>query len=66
VPLATPHANPRLQQQLRLLADRVDLDFLQRFGEQMQDWMRSTRGQINQQLLLEELLLAWKQRRVGG
>ncbi len=66
VPQATPHANPRLQQQLHSLADRVDLDFLQRFAERMQEWIRSMRGQINQQLLLEELLLAWQQRRVGG
>ncbi len=66
VPQAAPHANPRLQQLLHSLADRVDLDFLQRFAERLQEWMRSMRGQINQQLLLEELLLAWQQRRVGG
>jgi DNA polymerase-3 subunit delta' len=66
VPQATPLSNPRLNQQLHSLADKVDLDFLQQLGERMQEWMRSMRGQINQQLLLEELLLAWKQRRVGG
>lgn len=66
VPQITARANPRLQQQLHGLADRVDLDFLQRLGERMQEWMRATRGQLNQQLLLEELLLAWQQRRVGG
>lgn len=66
VPQATPLTNPRLHQQLHSLADKVDLDFLQQLGERMQEWMRSMRGQINQQLLLEELLLAWKQRRVGG
>jgi DNA polymerase III gamma/tau subunit len=66
VPQATPLTNPRLNQQLHSLADKVDLDFLQQLGERMQEWMRSMRGQINQQLLLEELLLAWKQRRVGG
>ncbi len=66
MPQAAPLINPRLQQQLHSLADRVDLDFLQLLGERMQEWMRSMRGQINQQLLLEELLLAWKQRRVGG
>ncbi len=65
VPDAAPHANPRLASQLHALADRVDLDFLQRLAERMQEWMRSVRGQSNQQLLLEELLLAWKQRRVG-
>ncbi len=66
MPQATPLINPRLHQQLHHLADRVDLDFLQRLAERMQEWMRSMRGQINQQLLLEELLLTWKQRRVGG
>lgn len=66
VPQAAPHANPRLQQQLHHLADRVDLDFLQALAERMQEWMRSMRGQLNQQLLLEELLLTWKQRRLGG
>lgn len=66
IPQATPQSNPQLQQQLHSLADRVDLDFLQQLGERMQEWMRSMRGQINQQLLLEELLLAWKQRRIGG
>ncbi len=66
IPQAIPLTNPRLQQQLHHLADRVDLDFLQRLAERMQEWMRLMRGQINQQLLLEELLLAWKQRRVGG
>ncbi|MEN8169691.1 MAG: DNA polymerase III subunit delta' [Pseudomonadota bacterium] len=66
VPQATPQSNPQLQQQLHSLADRVDLDFLQQLGERLQEWMRSMRGQINQQLLLEELLLAWKQRRIGG
>lgn len=65
-PQAEPYANPHLQPQLQELADRVDLIFLQQLGEQMQEWMRSMRGQLNQQLLLEELLLAWKQRRVGG
>lgn len=63
---AKPQSNPQLQQQLHSLADRVDLDFLQQLGERVQEWMRLMRGQINQQLLLEELLLAWKQRRVGG
>jgi len=66
IPQAEPRANPRLQQQLHSLADRVDLDFLQRLAERMQEWMRSMRGQVNQQLMLEELLLAWQQRRVGG
>jgi DNA polymerase-3 subunit delta' len=66
VPAAAPLTNPRLQQQLHHLADRVDLAFLQQLGERMQEWMHSMRGQINQQLLLEELLLAWKQRRIGG
>jgi DNA polymerase-3 subunit delta' len=66
VPEAAPLTNPRLQQQLHHLADRVDLAFLQQLGERMQEWMHSMRGQINQQLLLEELLLAWKQRRIGG
>jgi DNA polymerase-3 subunit delta' len=66
IPQAVPLSNPRLQQQLHSLADRVDLVFLQQLGERMQEWMSLMRGQINQQLLLEELLLAWKQRRVGG
>ncbi len=62
---ATPYANPTLQQQLQRLADRVDLSFLQQFAERLQEWMRMMRGQINQQLLLEEMLLAWKQRHLG-
>ena len=66
VPQALAHANPRLQPQLRTLADRVDLDFLQRLSERMQEWMRAMRGQSNQQLMIEELLLSWKQRRLGG
>ena len=63
---AAPHANPHLQPQLQQLADKVDLEFLQQLAGRMQEWMRSMRGQLNQQLLLEEILLAWKQRRVGG
>jgi DNA polymerase-3 subunit delta' len=66
VPQATPLTNPLLQQQLHRLADGVDLMFLQRLAERVQEWMHSMRGQVNQQLLLEELLLAWKQRRIGG
>lgn len=66
IPQAAPLSNPRLHQQLHSLADKVDLVFLQQLGERMHEWMRLMRGQINQQLLLEELLLAWKQRRVGG
>lgn len=66
VPAATPTSNPQLKQQLHAIADGVDLNFLQQLGERMQEWMRLMRGQINQQLLLEELLLAWKQRRLGG
>ncbi|MDH5784924.1 MAG: DNA polymerase III subunit delta' [Chromatiales bacterium] len=63
---ASALTNPHLQSQLHRLADRVDLEFLQRLGERMQEWMRALRSQTNQQLLLEEMLLAWQQRRVGG
>lgn len=66
VPGATALANPALQQALHALADRINLEFLQQYASQLQEWMRALHGQANQQLLLEELLLAWKQRRLAG
>lgn len=56
--------NPLQRQQLHALAEQVDLYFLQALLGKVQERLRLLRGQANQQVILEEILLAWKQRRV--
>jgi len=55
--------NPLQRQQLQALAEQVDLYFLQSMVNKVQERLRLLQGQANQQVILEELLLAWKQRR---
>lgn len=56
--------NPQQRQQLQALAEQVDLYFLQSMVTKVQERLRLLQGQANQQVILEEILLAWKQRRV--
>lgn len=55
--------NPLNRKQLQALADRVDLDLLQRLVMRVQERIGLLHGQVNQQAILEEILLAWMQRR---
>jgi len=64
VPGAARLSNPLRGQQLQGLVEAVDLYFLQALAEKVQQRMRLLHGQANQQVILEELLLAWKQRKV--
>ncbi len=57
-------SNPGRQQQLQGLIERVDLDFIQQLAEKVLQRLRLIHGQTNQQVILEELLLAWTQRKV--
>lgn len=57
-------SNPLQRQQLHALAEQVDLYFLQALVERVQERIGLLQGQANQQVILEELLLAWKQRRI--
>ncbi len=45
---------------LQALAERVDLAELHRLAEQLLEAIRWSRGQINMQLTMEELLLRWR------
>lgn len=56
--------NPLHKKQLQALAEKVDLYFLQAFVGRVQERIGLLHGQANQQVILEELLLAWKQRRI--
>jgi len=64
VPTASRLANPTHVDDLHALAERVDLYFLQALLGLVQERIGLLQGQANQQAILEELLLAWKQRRV--
>jgi hypothetical protein len=55
---------PLLAPQLQALAEQVDLYFLQALAEKVQQRLGLLQGQVNQQTILEDLLLAWQQRRV--
>jgi hypothetical protein len=64
VPTASRLANPMQRQELHAMAEKVDLYFLQALLQRVQERIGLLQGQANQQVILEELLLAWKQRRV--
>ena len=64
VPTASRLANPMLRDDLQALAEKVDLYFLQALLGLVQERIGLLQGQANQQVVLEEILLAWKQRRV--
>ncbi len=64
VPTASRLANPMWRDDLQALAEKVDLGFLQALLGLVQERIKLLQGQANQQVILEELLLAWKQRRV--
>ncbi len=64
VPNASRLTNPMWRDDLQALAEKVDLAFLQALLGLVQERIGLLRGQVNQQVILEELLLAWKQRRV--
>ncbi len=52
-------ASPDLGQRLQQLADGVDLQQLFAFLDRLQEALRLLRGQANQQMLLEDLLIGW-------
>ena len=56
--------NPTLQGNLQALAERVDLEFLDALLLRIQERSGLLRGQVKPLVILEEILLAWKQRRV--
>ena len=64
VPTGARLANPLLRDDLQALAEKVDLYFLQALLSLVQERVGLLQGQANQQVILEEILLAWKQRRV--
>lgn len=64
VPQGARLSHPARQQQLHGLIERVDLDFIQSLAEKVLQRLRLIHGQTNQQVILEELLLAWTQRKV--
>jgi hypothetical protein len=64
VPTASRLANPMQRQDLQALAERVDLYFLQALLLRVQERIGLLQGQANQLVIMEELLLAWMQRRV--
>lgn len=64
VPTASRLTNPTRRDDLHALAERVDLYFLQALLALVQERMGLLQGQVNQQVILEEILLAWLQRRV--
>jgi len=64
LPSAVRLNNPLHTQKLHALAERVDLEFLQRLAARVQERIGLLHGQANQQVILEEILLAWKQRRI--
>lgn len=64
VPTASRLTNPMLRQDLQAMAEKVDLYFLQALLLRVQERIGLLHGQANQQVIMEELLLAWKQRRV--
>lgn len=64
VPQRAQLNHPQRQQQLHGLTERVDLDFIQLLAEKVLQRLRLIHGQANQQVILEELLLAWTQRKV--
>lgn len=63
-PAAAQLNNPLQREQLQALAEQVDLEFLQAHAERVLERIRLLQGQANQQVILEEILLAWTQRRV--
>lgn len=64
VPTASRLTNPMLHRELQALAEKVDLYFLQALLLRVQERIGLLQGQANQQVILEELLLAWKQRQI--
>jgi len=64
VPTASRLTHPMQRQDLQALAEKVDLYFLQALLQRVLERIGLLHGQANQQIILEELLLAWKQRRV--
>lgn len=63
-PAAAQLNNPLQREQLQALAEQVDLEFLQTLATRVLERIRLLQGQANQQVILEEILLAWTQRRV--
>ncbi|MGM0593368.1 MAG: DNA polymerase III subunit delta' [Pseudomonadota bacterium] len=65
-PQAAHLNHPQLQEQLHALCEKVDLYFLQQLAEKVQRRLGLLRSPANpnQQAILEDLLLAWVQRRV--
>jgi DNA polymerase-3 subunit delta' len=56
--------NPRLRGNVQALAEQVDLGFLDALLLRVQERIGLLQGQVKPQVILEEILLAWKQRRV--
>jgi len=65
-PSVTQLDNPDLRERLQALAERVDLSELFQNLERLQETMRLMRGQLNTQLLWEDLLLGWGTRGEGA
>lgn len=57
-------SNPMLQGNLQVLAERVDLHFLDALLLRVQERIGLLQGQVKSQIILEEILLAWKHRRI--
>jgi DNA polymerase-3 subunit delta' len=57
-------SNPGLQGNLQALAEQVDLSFLDALLLRVQERSGLLQGQVKPLVILEEILLAWKQRRV--
>ncbi len=64
VPQQDGLANPLLRKHLQALAEKVDLAFLDTLLQRVQARFSLLQGQVKPQVMLEELLLAWQQRRV--
>lgn len=64
VPQVSQLHNPQHRQQLQALAEQVDLYLIQALLQRVQERRGQLSRQANPQVVLEELLLAWKQRRV--
>ncbi len=65
-PTVTQLDNPDLRERLQALAERVDLTGLFQNLERLQETMRLMRGQLNTQLLWEDLLIGWGSRGEGA
>ncbi len=65
-PGAAPLQNPDLTGRLQSLADGVDLEALLRMLDRIQTALARVDGQLNKQMMFEELLLAWSMERAAA